>query len=424
MRFSPPPSAVPPARSWSMWTLVVSFYFFQFFFRASPNALSDTLMREFQITALSLGWFSAAYLWAYSCLQIPVGILLDYWGPKRIVLLGISLCTSGVFLFASAKSFWVAVLARALIGAGASGAFIGTVRTSSLWFTPKTLAFVIAMTSSVGIAAGTMAHLFLLDFLGLFAQWRSGIYLLGCLGFVIALMIFVWMKDTPHGDFISPREPLSVRFVVREIREVFHRRVIWFSGFFGCIMYFPVTILSETWASPFLQQLYHISPTRASKMSAFVTIGTWVGGPIAAFLSDRFHTRVKILQSWTFIATVLCSIMVFFPPQTPLWGKVLLFCVGFFSACQVLAFAVAADSVPRRLAGTTAGSVNMMTMAGAAILAPVMGFILDFLWKGAVSASGIPIYALSDFQWAFSTVCISMALAFLWTLRIRETYPA
>jgi sugar phosphate permease len=111
------PNYPPAYQSWATLFLGVAFYFSGFFHRMVTAVMADQLMVDFDIGAAALGNFSSFYYYSYVAVQIPTGILADYWGPRKLLSTGTLLSGFGAFIFAAAASIHMANLGRLIIGA-------------------------------------------------------------------------------------------------------------------------------------------------------------------------------------------------------------------------------------------------------------------------------------------------------------------
>jgi len=211
--------------------------------------------------------------------------------------------------------------------------------------------------------------------------------------------------------------------IIKELKIITASRIVWLAGLYGCIMYFPLSVLSDAWAVHFIKSLHGISQAEASSMTSLVLIGSCIAAPIGASISDRIHMRIPIMRLASALGFLTTGWLFFLPAISKLVTCGLLVLIGSVSAGQILVFAVATESSPSRLAGTASGVTNMLVMSSGAIITPLIGIILDLLWSGKYDAMRQPIYTLSNYRWAMSLVCIGMALAFLITFLIPETFP-
>ena len=144
----PEASAAPAAQKrqvagwlpWLTWGLGAALFCYGFFQRVAPSVMIDPLMRDLAVGGAVLGNLSAFYFYAYAGLQIPVGLMVDRWGPRRLLTGGALLCGLGSLLFALAEGLPLAYAGRLLIGAGAGFGFVATLKLATAWFPPERFA--------------------------------------------------------------------------------------------------------------------------------------------------------------------------------------------------------------------------------------------------------------------------------------------
>jgi len=129
-----------PPRLLAMWGLAASTFLYAFLQRVSPSVMVEDLMRDFGVGAAVLGSLSAFYLYAYAGLQIPLGLLFDRFGVRRLMVASIAVSGAGSLIFAAAPAVEIAYLGRALIGAGAACSFVGALTVTALWLPPARFA--------------------------------------------------------------------------------------------------------------------------------------------------------------------------------------------------------------------------------------------------------------------------------------------
>ena len=145
------PLQKPSAKSWVVWFFAVSFYFYEFMIQVSPGVMAQDLMHDFGIRATGLGNLSAYYFYSYASMQLVVGVLLDSWGPRKLLSLSSIICAVGCYLFAHADSLLQAELSRLLIGAGSACAVISSFKLSTSWFPPRYFGVMTGLTVMTGM---------------------------------------------------------------------------------------------------------------------------------------------------------------------------------------------------------------------------------------------------------------------------------
>src|SRR5256885_3291719 len=184
------------ARSLPMKPLVVVFcpfaagYFLSFFFRNVNAIISKDLAREFALTPADLGFLTSMYLAAFAAFQLPLGVLLDRYGPRRVVAALMCSAAAGALLFAAARDVAMLSFGRALIGLGVSAGLMGAIKAFSLWVPLSRLAAMYRAFLSVGgrrALSATAPAEALVESLG----WRGMFFCLSAMSLAAAVLVFL-----------------------------------------------------------------------------------------------------------------------------------------------------------------------------------------------------------------------------------------
>ena len=397
----------PPAYlSWVVWGLGAAFYMSGFYQRVAPAVMTDYLMVDFGIGAAALGNLSAFYFYSYVLVQIPTGMLADYWGPRKLLTAGAFIAFLGAFLFAAAPNILFANIGRLLIGGSVGVAWVALLMLSMRWFPPRRF----AMTSGVGLFCGILGAVsagvplrMMMDHFG----WRPVMLASAGVSLIIAAALWIIVRDDPsdrgYRSFVSPLNTAyhSSASLLSGLLKVFYYKNTWLltiapSGVAG-----PMLAFSGLWGVPFLTTHYGLSPAESAALMSTLLVSWAVGGPLLGALSDRIGRRKPLYVGGCFVGSAGWSLILFMP-GVPLWMLTLLVTmVGFASGAMILGFAFVKESVPPSLAGTVSGVCNMGIMIGPMVLQPVMGSVLDRNWNGMLE-DGIRVYHLGAYQSAFT----------------------
>ena len=137
---------------WLIWGVAAAFYGYGYFQRVAPSVMTAELMSEFNASAAGLGNLSAYYFYPYALIQIPIGIMIDRFGVRRVLLTSGALCATGSLLFALAPTLGWAATGRLLVGAGAGVAWVGTLALAVMWLPANRFAAVTGLSLLVGLA--------------------------------------------------------------------------------------------------------------------------------------------------------------------------------------------------------------------------------------------------------------------------------
>jgi MFS family permease len=421
---SPPPLRL----SLLMWGMAVVFYLFGFFQRVTPAVLTQELMREFSLTAAALGNLSAFYFYFYAGMQIPTGMLVDRFGPRRIFWIGSLVGGIGALLFAGAQSEVAAAVGRGLIGGSVAVAWVSMLKLSSHWFDARRLGIVTGVSLAVGTMGAVLAGLPLRALSDGFG-WRWVIGASGIIVLALAAAIRLLMRDDPAergyasyaaGD-TGAAETQSLAAVLKGFLEIWcYRNVALLvfvpSGLCGVFLTF-----TGLWGVPFFAQQHRMSTQSASLITSGMLIAFSLGAVLFGHLSDRWRKRKRPYLLGGILCLAGFTVLAVAPdaPLALLVPLVLLSGLGSGSMC--LTFLYAKESVPARLAGTVAGAANMGVMIGPLTQQPVIGWILDRYWAGALDG-GVRVYDLHAFQVAFVFLFVWIVATFAALLLTRETH--
>src|SRR3990167_788766 len=244
-------------KAYLIFLLAASFYLYEYILQVAPSVMADSMMQAFHVSAAGYGVISAFYFYAYAPMQLPAGILFDRYGPRTLMTSALLLCALGSFFFALTTQLFTAALGRFLIGVGYAFSFIGVLVLISRWFQAKQFAFlagIAQLMSSIGAMFGEMPLATLVDVVG----WRAANFILSFLGVLLAILIWVIIKDYPHEPVtIPPKRQLIDEW--RRLHEVCKRGYTWLIGLYACAIWTPIAVFAALWGVPYLQQKLHVS---------------------------------------------------------------------------------------------------------------------------------------------------------------------
>jgi MFS family permease len=405
--------------SWIVLSAGWAFYLYEYLLRVAPSVMTENLMADFGVMAAALGVLTSMYYLAYVPLQIPCGVIVDYWGPRKVVTISALLCMIGSILFAYSENLYMAQLGRLLIGAGSACAYISCMKIASTWFNPSMFSLIAGSSQMMGTIGGTLGNGPLALVVNTFG-WRQAMFMAGLIGGGIALISWLIIRDRPK-DVQHVKLP-SNHPLFEDLKIIaFHPQNI-LIGIYGCLTYLTLSAFAELWGVPFLMQMYGVSNEIGSYGTTAVFLGFALGSALSAALSEKIKSRVKVM-SWSAILTSLGFSMVFFVPGIPLYGMYgLLFLTGIFSGGQILYFTMAVENSPRHAAATTIGFTNAFVMVSGLIFQPLLGKLIESFWDGQLKADGLPLYSMDAYRYALSSILIASILAWIVTLYMKETY--
>ena len=403
---------------WAVWLLAASFYCYIFFVRVAPSVMVAELMRDFSVNAAILGNLSAVYYYAYAGMQLPVGILHDRFGPRRVLTGAAVLCALGSLLFAIAESLTAAYIGRLLIGAGAGFALVGTFKVASIWHPPRRFAMLTGLAMSFGMAGAVGAQAPLAAVVAV-TGWRGSMVVAAGVSCVLAVLMWLVVRDR-----VGPRpetEPLVRPGVLGSLRDVVTTPQTWCMALISGATGGPVLAFASLWGVPYLMEAHGIGRPMAALSTSFVLIGFAVGAPLFGWFSDRIGRRKEQLVAGC-VVMLLSFVTAVYAPGIPLWlVQMLLLVNGLAVGSCMIAFAAAREHNRPGAVATTTAVVNITGTGFGGTLQPIIGWILDLRWDGRMEG-GARVYSVAAYEAAFLTIVVVCAASILTALMVRETY--
>lgn len=405
------------ARSWLVWAAGALFFCYAFFLRTSPAVMADELMRDFSVGAALLGNLAAFYFYAYAAEQIGVGVLVDNFGPRRILTLAALLAVTGCLLFGTAQTLHQAYAGRLLIGFGAGFGWVASLALVARWFPPRRFAMLSGLTAlggMVGAVAGGAPLAALVDWAG----WRAPMIGAAVAGTGLAMACWILVRDHPA---LQPAIHATRPSLLHSLRLASANRQTWIIAFYTGAVVSPFLGISSLWGVPYLIHVHGHERASAALTAALLIAGMALGSPLLGWVSDKIGRRRPVMRFAIFVQFVGYGVAFYMPDVPPLLFGAMLFLAGIGGAGIIVGFATGREANSPQALGAAMGIVNTGVIGGGALIQPAIGVILDQHWEGAMHA-GARIYSESAYQFAFATLFASLALAFVATLFVRETW--
>ncbi|MFZ0220047.1 MAG: MFS transporter [Candidatus Aquirickettsiella sp.] len=402
--------------------LASCFYMYEFILQVSPAVMTNQLINALGLNAISLGTMAAFYYYSYTPMQLPAGLLFDRFGPRRLLTIAVLTCAAGAFLFGSTTNIATASAGRFMMGMGSSFSFIGTLVLISRWFPSRYFAFLtglVELMSCVGAIVGETPLTIAVGHWG----WRLTIVILGVIGIILGLLIWLIVRDSPEVVAKGHKfQPTSKKSLLQSFHQVAVNSQTWFIALYSFMVWAPITAFAALWGIPFLVVAYGISTKAASTACTMIWLAIGIGCPLLGWWSDRVNLRGMPLKFAASLGIVGLIPVIYIPHLPLFWLYICLFLFGLAASGQSLAFGVVKDNNHSSVAGTAMGINNMATVAGGALFQPVIGIFLHLNWNGTYH-SGSPFYNVEDYRKAFIILPFCYLMAFLiGKFLIRETH--
>ena len=406
---------------WIIWGLAALFFFFEYFARVAPSVMVEPLMRSFKVDAFHLGSLSAFFYYAYVAMQIPVGTLMDRFGPHKLLTLMAGLSGVACLVFAHSHTLAGAEASRFLLGFSAAFAFVGALKLASVWFPVSKFGFLSGLTQALGMFGAAAAEgpvSVLVSHIG----WRETLIFIGGILIVLGFLIGVFVRDEPNQEEAREQKIIKKKYsILGGLWRVLKTPATWINAAFVGFLYAPTAAFGELWGASYLHRIYSIHTDVAASAVGMIFLGFGVGSPIAGWLSDKIQRRKPIIITSVLGSLILMSAILYLPGLPVALIFVLMFFYGFFNVGVATSYAVACEITPIEIGGTSMSFANMASVIIGALFQPVIGWLLDLRWDH-VMVHGVRFYNAADFHFAMLTLPLCFIISLIAALFLKESY--
>lgn len=401
-------------RAWAVYAAAVSVYVLAVFHRTSLGVAGLLAADRFDIAATQLSIFTMVQLFVYAAMQIPVGALLDRFGARRLLIVGVTTMTLAQFGFAFATSFNAGILARVLVGIGDAMVFIPLLRIVALWFPPVRIPMVTQLTGILGQIGALVAAAPLVAALHTWG-WTPSYATAASVGVLLGVLLVLVVRDSPYPDHELDR--IKVRALARSVRRAWGtpgtRLGLWshFSAQFGA------TVFALLWGYPFLVAGQGLSPEMAGLLLMLMTMTTVVTGPlIGGFVTRYPFSRSTLILGIVASIAAVWAVVLLWPGRAPLWLLVVLVVVTAVGGPgSMVGFDLARTFNPPTRVGSATGIVNVGGFFASLSTVTLIGVILD-----VVAPGGPETYTVDSFRVAMSVQYLVWGIGVAQILRYRR----
>ncbi len=401
--------------------LALGSYLMSMFHRVAPAAISRDLAAAFETSAASLGALAATYFYVYTVMQVPVGVLADTLGPRKILALGGLVAGAGSLLFGLAPTFDVAVVGRTLVGLGVSVAFIAMLKLIAVWYEENRFATLTGTMMFLG-NVGTMTAGTPLAWAAQGAGWRSVFIAIGVMSLAIGVLSWFLVQDRPGEKGATPRAGARADRTawLGGLLAVMKNRATWPGFFVNVGVAGSFFAFAGLWAVPYFTQVHGMTRAVASNHITAYFGGFALGCLIIGPLSDRLRRRKPLMIGGAVLHALGWWLWLGTETLPPAATYALCIAMGTVTASLTLSWACAKEVNPPLLSGMATSVVNVGVFLGPSILQPLVGWVMDRGWQGAMDG-GARLYSAADYRTGLLLMAAFAAFGAVATLFVRET---
>jgi sugar phosphate permease len=401
-----------------VWFVAVSYYLYQYVIRVSPSVMVDDLMFAFTLDAKWLGYLVATTTFFYALVQVPIGVLSDLFGARKLILYSLVACVLGVGAISITDSLLVAFAGRALIGVGSAAGFICVSKIASDWFPVSQKATWFALTILMGTAGAILGYAPLAK-LSDAVGWQSALWYLTVLGGIVLIVNIFFLRDKE----VERVRVVSRSEVVQQIKDVLKSRFAWMYAITALGMYLPISVFADLWGVPFLTLKYGLAKDVAATILSWAYVGTCGGVIFVALVSNLLKGVRLVIGAAAALVTTLISVIVFAPELSQTTLSVLLVSLGVVVGAEILCFSKTCQENDVRVAATVTGFLNFIVTLGAAFVQQFVGWLIKIMWDGQIADNGLPQYRVEDYQNAMIVVILISLTSFVLAFFLPDKNP-
>lgn len=389
--------------AWMVWIIASVFYAYQYILRVMPNIMLKDIMEQFDMNAATFGQFSGVYYIGYSLMHLPVGIMLDRFGPKKVMSGCILLCVIGLLPLLFSDYWMYPIAGRFLIGIGASAAILGVFKIIRMTFSEARFPRMLSLSVTIGLIGaiyGGGPVSYMQETFG----YQTVIQAFAAGGLLLAITTYCIIPDIKN---------CSKGTVISDIKEVLRNHSVILSCIFAGFMMGTLEGFADVWGTAFFKQVYGFDSTIAASIPSMIYIGMCFGAPMLTLIADRVGNYfVTIIGAG--ITMAVCFSFLLFSHLASGILSVSLILIGVCCAYQILAIYKASTYVRLQVAGLTTAVANMIIMVFGYAFHAVIGWVVTVM--GGANSSEALIRGLAVIPIA---LCLGI-FGFIW-LFTKET---
>lgn len=381
-------------------------YFLSYVFRTVNAVIAPKLIGELDLTPASLGLLTSAYFLSFAFFQLPLGVLLDRYGPRRVEAALLVVAAAGALVFARAESLAGLVAGRALIGLGVSACLMAAFKAFVLWYPAARLPLVNGVQMAAGGLGALCATLPVQAALQVL-DWRHLFLLLGLATLAVAALLF---KLVPEAAAEGGCVTLGAQ--LRGLGQIFTSRDFWRIAPWTIVSQATFLSIQGLWSGPWLRDVARLDDLASARMLLLIAASMVAGFLLSGWIAERL-ARLGIptmtVAAAGMVGFMLMQLLVVlqgsaFPAG--IWGL-----WGFFGTTGILPYAALSQTFPRHLSGRVNTGLNLMVFLAAFAAQWGIGVVISF-WS--VSATGG--YPEAAYQAAFGVMLALQLLGLAWYL--------
>lgn len=371
-------------------------YFLSYVYRSTNAILAPYLNQDLGVNAEELGLITSVYFLTFALFQLPLGILLDKFGARKVQTVLFIIASIGAVIFSFGETILHLTIGRGLIGLGVSGALMGAFKAMSIWFPKERLSLLVSIFLAVG-GLGAITASSPLEATLQITDWRTIYLYLAIITVIVGLLIFFIVPEKVTKKIKEKEEP-----VVKVLKIIYTNYHFWRAGPLAGLVGGTTMAIQGLWAGPWLADIGEFNRSEIANIlflfTIFMTIGIVIMGIIADILRRYNISTISIMITMIIILIIPTTVITLGMFPKAIWPWILFSLISF---CATLSYSGLSDYFPINYAGRVSTAVNLITFMIAFIAQYAIGAIMQFLEPGKISG-----YSLFSYQVSFGVFLI------------------
>ena len=379
-------------------------YFLSYLFRVVNAVLAPDLAADIGVGPSALGLLTSVYFITFASFQLPLGILLDRYGPRKTEAVLLMFAALGAFLFSQADSLGGLVLGRAFIGFGVSACLMASFKAYTVWFDRSRWPVINGFQMAAG-GLGALAATSPVEWLVSISDWRTVFLILTGLSVLVGLLV---LTVVPEKKTIPSTESLATQ--LGGIKEVFTSLKFWHIAPAVTLSQAAFLSIQGLWSGPWLRDVVGLERGVAAGVLFWVAVAMICGFIGLGYVAGRFSKRgisPAVTSAVCMGLFALAQLLVLVTP--PGWYLTIWGFFGFIGTAGIIAYAGLSQLFEVRLSGRVTTGVNMLVFVATFAVQWLIGIIIE-LWPLGADGS----YNEKGFYWGFGLILALQVLALVW----------
>ena len=346
-------------------------HFISYLYRSVNTVVYPDLVRDLGLTANTLGLLTGAYFIAFAAAQLPIGVALDRFGPRKVQLFMLLIATAGGVVFAMSHTLTGLMLGRALIGLGVAASLMSAIKAASLWLPPSRLPLVTSILLAFG-GLGAVVSTAPMQMALTYISWREAFGVLSLATLAVVALIFTNVPEHPHKNEVQVDEAL------RSVGQLFRTRSFWRLVLYTLFSNAAYMAIQGLWMGPWLSDVGQLSRSDMADVLSLGALAMVAGSLFFGWFTDRMrHHNIRpitVCGAGMLVFMLFQAMMVHGHIAAP-WVVAVGF--SFFGTASAMNYAIVAQSMPAHLTGRVSTSFNLLIFVVAFVMQWGVGAIIN-----------------------------------------------